>query len=560
MFKKNDMVEITIEDMTNEGEGIGHADGYTLFVKDAVIGDRILARITKTKKSYGYARVEKILEASSDRVTAKCPEARRCGGCRLQELSYEKQLAFKEGIVRKNLERIGGFQDIPMEPIMGMEDPWRYRNKAQYPIGFSKKDGKIVAGYYAGRTHSIIDVRDCLLSPEHNADILRAVVAFAETYRIEPYDETTGKGLLRHLLVREGFASGQVLVCLVINGKKLPHAAELVERLLEISEAMRADIKSICLNVNRQRTNVILGDKVIPLYGDPWITDYLGDFSFRISPLSFYQVNPAQTVKLYNTAIEFAQLTGRETVFDLFCGIGTISHFLARSAKEVYGVEIVLQAIEDAKANAVRNGVTNAKFFAAAAEDVAERGYFDEENPLVRPDVVLVDPPRKGCEESLLRTIRKLGPDRVVYVSCDSATLARDLKILCESESEIESGYSLERVRACDMFPHATHVETVCLLSKLSEVKNHISVKVDMNEMDLTAAESKATYQEIKEWVKEKYGFHVSHLNIAKTKRKCGIIERQNYNLPKSEDSRSPETPKEKEEAIIAAFKAFRMI
>jgi 23S rRNA (uracil1939-C5)-methyltransferase len=447
-----------------------------------------------------------------------------------------------------------------MEPIMGMEDPWRYRNKAQYPIGFSKKDGKIVAGYYAGRTHSIIDVRDCLLSPEHNADILRAVVAFAETYRIEPYDETTGKGLLRHLLVREGFASGQVLVCLVINGKKLPHAAELVERLLKISKTMQADIKSICLNVNRQRTNVILGDKVIPLYGDPWITDYLGDFSFRISPLSFYQVNPAQTVKLYNTAIEFAQLTGRETVFDLFCGIGTISHFLARAAKEVYGVEVVLQAIEDAKANAVRNGVTNAKFFAAAAEDVAERGYFDEENPLVRPDVVLVDPPRKGCEESLLRTIRKLGPDRVVYVSCDSATLARDLKILCESESEIESGYSLERVRACDMFPHATHVETVCLLSKLSEVKNHISVKVDMNEMDLTAAESKATYQEIKEWVKEKYGFQVSHLNIAKTKRKCGIIERQNYNLPKSEDGRSPETPKEKEEAIIAAFKAFRMI
>jgi 23S rRNA (uracil1939-C5)-methyltransferase len=443
---------------------------------------------------------------------------------------------------------------------MGMENPWRYRNKAQYPIGFSKKDGKIVAGYYAGRTHSIIDVRDCLLSPEHNADILRAVVAFAETYRIEPYDETTGKGLLRHLLVREGFASGQVLVCLVINGKKLPHAAELVERLLKISKTMQADIKSICLNVNRQRTNVILGDKVIPLYGDPWITDYLGDFSFRISPLSFYQVNPAQTVKLYNTAIEFAQLTGRETVFDLFCGIGTISHFLARSAKEVYGVEIVLQAIEDAKANAVRNGVTNAKFFAAAAEDVAERGYFDEENPLVRPDVVLVDPPRKGCEESLLRTIRKLGPDRVVYVSCDSATLARDLKILCESESEIESGYSLERVRACDMFPHATHVETVCLLSKLSGTKNHITVKLDMEEMDVSAAESKATYQEIQGWVQDKYGFHVTNLNIAQVKRKHGIIERENYNKAKSPDTRQPGCPEEKERAIEEAMRYFQMI
>lgn len=465
MFRKNDMVEITIEDMTNEGEGIGHADGYALFVKDAVIGDRIFARITKTKKNYGYARVEKVLSASPDRVTARCPEARRCGGCRLQELSYEKQLTFKEGIVRRNLERIGGFSDIPMEPIIGMEDPWRYRNKAQYPIGFSRKDGKIIAGYYAGRTHSIIDVRDCLLSPGHNADILGAVVSFAEKYHLEPYDETTGKGLLRHLLVREGFVSGEIMVCLVINGKKLPYTDELTQILLSIP-GMETSLKSICLNINRQRTNVILGEKVVALYGNPWITDYLGDFSFRISPLSFYQVNPVQTVKLYNTAVEYAQLTGRETVFDLFCGIGTISHFLARKAKEVYGVEIVPQAIEDAKANAARNHVTNAKFFAAAAEDVAARGYFDEENPLVCPDAVVVDPPRKGCEESLLRTIRNLGPDRIVYVSCDSATLARDLKILCAPASEGQSSYRLEQVRACDMFPHSVHVESVVKLTR----------------------------------------------------------------------------------------------
>ena len=493
-YKKNDMVEITIEDMTKEGEGIGHADGYTLFVKDAVMGDRILARITKTKKNYGYARVEKVLEPSPFRVTARCPEARRCGGCRLQELSYEKQLTLKEGIVRHNLERIGGFSDIPMEPIMGMEDPWRYRNKAQYPIGFSKKDGKIVAGYYAGRTHSIIDVRDCLLSPEHNADILRAVVAFAEKYRIEPYDETTGKGLLRHLLVREGFVSGEIMVCLVINGKKLPYADRLVEMLLALP-ALKGEtsrngtentgkrkspvLKSICLNINRNRTNVILGDQVVPIYGDPWITDYLGDFSFRISPLSFYQVNPVQTVKLYNTAVEYAQLTGRETVFDLFCGIGTISHFLSEKADVVYGVEIVPQAIEDAKANAVRNGVTNAKFFAAAAEDVAERKYFDGENPLVHPDVVVVDPPRKGCEESLLRTIRGLKPDRIVYVSCDSATLARDLKILCEAGEDGRSMYRIERVRACDMFPHAIHVESCVLLERVSNRKADSFVKLN---------------------------------------------------------------------------------
>ncbi|MDO4804080.1 MAG: 23S rRNA (uracil(1939)-C(5))-methyltransferase RlmD [Lachnospiraceae bacterium] len=475
-IKKNDVVEITIEDMTNEGEGIGHANGYTLFVKDAVIGDRILAHVTKAKKNYGYARVEEVLAPSPDRVSPRCPEARRCGGCRLQELSYEKQLSFKEGIVRRNLQRIGGFADIPMKPIIGMENPWRYRNKAQYPIGFSKKEGKIVAGYYAGRTHSIIDVRDCHLSPAHNADILRAVVAYAEKYHIEPYDETTGRGLLRHLLVREGFASGEILVCLVINGRKLPHADKLVAALLALGEsetekspgllAGRPGIVSICLNVNKQRTNVILGEEVVPLYGDPWITDSLEEFSFRISPLSFYQVNPVQTVRLYNAALEYAQLTGSETVFDLFCGIGTISHFLSKKANAVYGVEIVPQAIEDAKANASRNGIANAKFFAAAAEDVAERGYFDVDHPLVRPDVVVVDPPRKGCEESLLRTIRRLHPDRIVYVSCDSATLARDLKVLCETETDDESSYKIERVRACDMFPHSCHVECVVLMSR----------------------------------------------------------------------------------------------
>ena len=548
MFNKNDIVRTEIVDMTNEGDGIGHVDGYTLFVKDAVIGDTVLAKITRPKKSFAYARLEQILTPSPARVEPRCSVARQCGGCRLQAMNYAKQLEFKEGVVRRNLERIGGFRDIPMEPIMGMENPWRYRNKAQYPIG-SNKEGKLVAGYYAGRTHSIIDIRDCALSPEKNEEILGTVLAFAEEYKISAYNEGTGTGLLRHLLVREGFSSGQVLICLVINGRKLPKSDVLVSRLKEIF-----GVTSICLNVNTKRTNVILGQEVIPLYGEPWIMDTLLDYSFRISPLSFYQVNPAQTVKLYGKAVEYAALTGEETVFDLFCGIGTISHFLSSKAREVYGVEIVPEAIEDAKANAQRNGVTNMKFFAAAAEDVAERGYFDEENPLVRPDVIVLDPPRKGCEPSLLRVIRELAPDRIVYVSCDSATLARDLKILCEGM------YELERACACDMFPQSCHVEAVCLLSKLSGAKHHVSITLDMEEMDLTAAESKATYQEIQEWVQEKYGFHVSHLNIAKTKRKCGIIERKNYNLPKSEDSWSPETPKEKEEAIREAFKYFQMI
>ncbi|MCR5294325.1 MAG: 23S rRNA (uracil(1939)-C(5))-methyltransferase RlmD, partial [Lachnospiraceae bacterium] len=526
-MQKNELLKIQIEDMTNEGEGIGHSDGFTLFVKDAVIGDTVLARVTRPKKSYAYARVEQVLLPSPDRIAPACPKARSCGGCRLQELSYERQLAFKSDIVKRNLMRIGGFSDVPMEAIIGMNEPFRCRNKAQYPVGSSRKEpGKLTTGFYAGRTHDIIDIRDCLMTPSRNADILKLILAFCEKNRIPAYDEKNGRGLLRHILIREGFGSGEVLICLILNGRKLPKAQKLVEELLALSPFPDGTvIKSICLNVNEKRTNVILGNEVLPLYGPPFIFDTLGGSSFRISPLSFYQVNPIQTAKLYRTAVEFAGLTGTETVFDLYCGIGTISHFLARNAKEVYGVEIVPEAILDAKENASRNGLANAHFFTAAAEDVAARGYFDEKTPLVHPDVVVVDPPRKGCDSSLLQTIRALAPDRVVYVSCDSATLARDLKILCGEGDGAR--YELKRVRPCDMFPHTGHVETVCLLSKLSEAKNHISVKVDMDEMDLTAAESKATYQEIQEWVKEKYGFRVSHLNIAKTKRKCGIIERQ---------------------------------
>ena len=465
-MQKNDLIKVHIEDMTNDGEGIGHSDGFTLFVKDAVIGDTVLARVTRPKKTYAYARVEQVLVSSPDRVAPACPKARSCGGCRMQELAYEKQLAFKEDLVRRNLTRLGGFSDIPMEPIIGMEEPFRYRNKAQYPVGTSKKEpGRLTTGFYAGRTHDIIDIRDCMLAPARNADILRAILAFAEEHHIPAYDEAAGTGLLRHVLIREGFASGEVLICLVINGRKLPKAGQLVEKLLALSPFPDgAEIKSICLNVNEKRTNVILGNEVLPLFGPPFIFDTLGGFSFRISPLSFYQVNPVQTVKLYGTAVEFAGLTGNETVFDLYCGIGTISHFLAPHAKDVYGVEIVPEAILDAKENAARNGLTNTHFFTAAAEDVAERGYFDEHTPLVRPDVIVVDPPRKGCEASLLHTIRALAPDRVVYVSCDSATLARDLKILC-AEGE-GARYELARVRPCDMFPHTGHVETVVLLTR----------------------------------------------------------------------------------------------
>jgi 23S rRNA (uracil1939-C5)-methyltransferase len=451
VLKKNDQVEIRIEDIGSEGEGIGRYEGYTLFVKDTVMGDVALVQVMKTGKTYGYARLVKLLEPSSFRVEPRCPIAARCGGCQLMHVDYAKQLAYKEDKVRNCLLRIGGFTEIPMEPICGMEEPYYYRNKSQYPVG-SNKDGSIAIGFYAGRTHTIIDTSHCYISAKENEEIIAFLRSFIEKYKLEPYDEELHKGLLRHILTRVGFRTGEIMVCLVINGKDIPHKEELVEGLKKIE-----GMKSICLNVNKEKTNVILGDKIIPLWGEPYITDYIGDIKYQISPLSFYQVNPVQTKKLYDIALEYADLQGEETVWDIYCGIGTISLFLAQKAKKVYGVEIVPQAIEDAKKNASINGITNTEFFVGAAEEVLPAKYKEEK---IYADVIVVDPPRKGCDQSLLDTILTMAPKRVVYVSCDPATLARDLKYLCEKD------YELEKVKAVDQFGHSTHVETVVLLSR----------------------------------------------------------------------------------------------
>ena len=431
-MKKDDLVTITIEDMSAEGHGIGKADGYTLFVKDAVIGDVIEAKIMKMKKNYGFARLMKIIEASKDRVTPKCPIARQCGGCQIQEMEYKAQLRFKENLIRNHLRRIGGFENVPMEPIVGMKDPYRYRNKAQFPIG-TDREGNVIAGFYAGRTHSIIPVEDCLLGVKENKVILHEVLEFMREQKISAYDEKSGKGLIRHVLIRYGFFTKEIMVCIVINGKKLPRAEKLIERLKVIS-----GMTSITININEKQTNVILGDQIELLWGQTYITDTIGGISFQISPLSFYQVNPVQTEKLYQLALEYAGLTGKETVWDLYCGIGTISLFLAQRAKQVYGVEIVSDAIADAKKNAERNGIENAQFYVGKAEEVLPQKY---EKEGISADVIVVDPPRKGCDEKLLETIVKMSPEKVVYVSCDSATLARDLKWLCER------GYAIERVR-----------------------------------------------------------------------------------------------------------------
>jgi 23S rRNA (uracil1939-C5)-methyltransferase len=508
-YKKNDIVTVMIEDIGNDGEGIGKIEGYTLFVKDAVIGDTVEARITKCKKNYGYARVEKVVTPSSFRVEPKCRFHRQCGGCQIQAMSYERQLVFKQDKVRNNLLRIGGFSsgliDAVMEPIVGMENPWHYRNKAQFPVG-RDKNNELITGFYAGRTHDIIANTDCKLGVPENQAILEAVLAYMRENNVAPYDEKDGTGLVRHVLIRTGFASGEIMVCLVVNGKELPQEKRLVEKLrgLELvagdkpvnavscarsgNETIKAElpggrrITNISICVNTERTNVIMGTEFRILWGSDRITDSIrildmdenggfvptaDDVTFRISPLSFYQVNPAQTEKLYSLALSYAGLTGKETVWDLYCGIGTISLFLAKKAKQVYGIEIIPQAIQDARENAEINHMTNVQFYVGKAEEVLPQFYEKEKaaggNPdKLHPDVIVVDPPRKGCDEKCLETMLAMQPERIVYVSCDSATLARDLKILCEG------GYELRRVRAVDQFGQTVHVESVVLMSKVN--------------------------------------------------------------------------------------------
>ena len=571
-YSKNDIVTVKIEDIGTEGEGIGKLEGFTLFVKDAVMGDVVEARLVKVKKNYAYARLEKVLTSSPLRVKPVCPYHKQCGGCQIQAMSYEAQLQFKENKVKNNLVRIGGFDRLfiesVMEPVVGMEQPWHYRNKAQFPVG-TDKDGRIITGFYAGRTHSIIANTDCALGVEENEPILQKVLAYMQNEKVSAYDETTGQGLVRHILIRKGFTSGEIMVCLVINGKSLPKEDRLVSTLREIP-----GMTSIWLNYNTKNTNVIMGTEGRVLWGQNTITDVIHrrsieeinsgkdclrydskenapqGITFAISPLSFYQVNPIQTEKLYSLALEYAGLTGEETVWDLYCGIGTISLFMAQCAKEVHGVEIVPQAIKDARKNAERNHIENATFYVGKAEEVLPRLYEEEH---IFADVICVDPPRKGCDEACLNTIIKMAPKRIVYVSCDSATLARDLKYLCEN------GYEIRKVRAVDQFGQTVHVETVVLLSQ-QKPDDTIEIDLDLDELDATSAELKATYQEIKDYVLKEFGLKVSSLYISQVKRKCGIEVGENYNLPKSENARVPQCPKEKEDAIKAALKYFAMI
>ncbi|MGE5677418.1 MAG: 23S rRNA (uracil(1939)-C(5))-methyltransferase RlmD, partial [Pseudomonadota bacterium] len=434
--EKNRDYTVDISGLTSEGAGVAKVEGFTVFVEGALPGEQAEIKIVKVMKNYAFGKLVKVLKTSPGRTEPSCGVVKRCGGCQLQHMSYEAQLQYKTQQVRDAIERIGGLKGIEIHDTIGMEDPWRYRNKAQFPVGL---DGDVVIGFYANRSHEIIDTPQCAIQDEANDTVVQIVREFIKKYDISVYDENTGKGLIRHIVTRKGFKTGELMVCIVINGEALPCDKALVEMLKKST----SDLKSVVLNVNRKKTNVILGDRNIVIYGEEAIYDYIGEFKFRISPLSFFQVNPVQTGVLYGKALEYAGLKGEETVFDAYCGIGTISLFLSKRAKKVYGVEIVPQAIENAKENARLNGIENVEFIVGESETVIPNMY----KRGVKADVIVVDPPRKGCDEKLLEVIARMAPERVVYVSCNPATLARDLKYLAEH------GYEVKEVQPVDMFP-----------------------------------------------------------------------------------------------------------
>ena len=539
-LQKNDLITLEITDLTEEGQGVGKKDGLVFFVKDSVMGDLVEARILKVKKNYAYAKVENLLEASPHRIAPLCPVAGKCGGCQLQHLSYEKELAWKEDRIAQSLIRIAGLSpeevERKKEGILGGVLS-RYRNKAQYPVQSRKEirsggatsvsdwkvDGKwpgknkieakekssnLSMGFYGFHSHRIIETEDCLINSAENPLILECIKEWAREYKISGYEEETGKGLLRHIFLRKGFSTGEILLCLVLNGKSLPHGKELWEKLQGLSLSAEEDdlqrevdipremdaesrvelhcgvntqseddghcglnkkvqekIVGLCININEGQGNAILGRETLCLYGKDSIEDKIGELSFSISVPSFYQVNPVQTEKIYGKALEYAALTGEETVWDCYCGIGTISLFLAQKAKQVYGLEIVPEAIENAKKNAEKNGLHNTEFFVGAAEEVLPKWVEEQKREgkdvgnLV--DVVSLDPPRKGCDEACLSAVLELSPKRIVYVSCDPGSLARDIKYLREG------GYELQKWVGIDNFPRTGHVECIALIQRV---------------------------------------------------------------------------------------------
>ena len=540
---RGDPLQVSIETATIDGSGVARVDGQVVFVPGALPGERCSVRIAHVGRSAVFAQLLSVLTLSAHRVEPDCPYFPLCGGCALRHMDYEQELALKQTHVQSCLTRIGG-QTISALPITGAAQTDGYRNKVQFPV--QEQDGRPVAGFFSGKTHRVIPVRHCRIQPDCADAIHGVVLAWMEQYHIRAYDEQTHTGYIRHIYIRFGTESGQILVCIVANCTQLPKKKQLVAALL----AAEPGITTIVFSPNTKKGNTVLGTEFHPLYGDGTITDTLCGLQFRLSAPAFYQVNHAQAERLYEKAVQLAGLTGNETVLDLYCGTGTITLCLARHAKKAIGVEIVPQAIEDAKFNAAQNGMENAEFFCMdagqAAKMLADRH--------TRPDVIVVDPPRKGVSADVIEAIGTMAPQRVVYVSCDPATLARDLKLLTAA------GYTLQTAEAFDLFPRCAHVETVVLLSKGEVDSKKIRVEFSLEDMDMSEFQDGATYTQIKDYVLEHSGLKVSNLYISQIKRKCGIEVGKNYNLPKSEDSRQPMCPPEKEKAIREAFKYFGMI
>ena len=538
-LEKGSVYTAVIDGYSSEGLGIARVNGAVVFVPHAVRGEEIDLRITKVMKTSCAGEIVKIHNPSPERMEPECPYAGKCGGCAYRHLTYPEELWAKRQRVQDALTRIGGLE-LTVEEILGAKNPEHYRNKSQYPVG---ADGSI--GFFQARTHKVVPIRRCLIQTEAADRTAQAVGEWMRRYKISAYDETTGKGLVRHVCVRVN-RKGESLCCVVVNGNKVPREPELAAY---VTAAVPHTV-GVLLNSNTRRGNVVLGDKYRTLFGRNYLMDTLCGLEFKLSMPSFYQVNRDQAEVLYGKALEFAGLTGNETVLDLYCGIGTITLCLAKAAKRVIGAEIVPPAIRDAKENALRNHIENAEFFCGDAADIAAK----LESDGLRPDVVTVDPPRKGLAPEVIASVAAMGPEKVVYVSCDPATLGRDVKIFREF------GYEAKRAAAVDMFPGTAHVETVVLLSKGEVDSKKIRVEFSLEDMDMSEFQDGATYPQIKEYVLEHTGLKVSNLYISQIKRKCGIEVGKNYNLPKSEDSRQPQCPPEKEKAIREAFKYFGMI
>ena len=546
-LQKNQLLTLRIERLSNDGSGVAHSsEGEAVFVPGTAPGDEAQVRIVKDYGRYAFGILDKLLTPSPDRIPVDCAVAGPCGGCSLRHLDYAAELRAKQESVADAFRRIGGL-DVPVLDALPSPEVDRYRNKVQFPVGIDK-NGVPCIGFYAGRTHRIVPCPDCKLQPGVLNDIGNTLCTFFAAHGIQPYDEERGKGLVRHIFLRRGAHSGQIMVCLVCTRPKLPHSDELVALLREKFR----DIATILINVNAKKTNVILGEESVTLYGPGFIEDTLCGVPVRLGPLSFYQVNTLAAERLYGVAAEYAQLEPDDVLLDLYCGMGTIGLSMAGHCRELIGVEIVPEAIDSAKANAARMGdavAAKSRFFCADAGEAAARLAAEG----LRPDVIMLDPPRKGCDETTLSAVVQMSPRWVVYVSCNPSTAARDAAWLGQH------GYRAEKVQPVDLFPRTKHVETVCLLSKLN-AKQHIEVDIHMDELDLTDAEKKATYSEIKEYVLEHTGLKVSSLYIAQVKQKCGIIERENYNKPKSDDAKQPQCPPDKEKAIKEALKHFGMI